>query len=258
MHDDKKILLIGEQKNYLLLSIREQLDDSELDTVLVSANIESVSRVTDDIKGLLIYAEEGILQNQELLIYIKDRAIEEEWPVFIIGYQDELEALKNIFSKQLVQLEFLRPLNVKEMVSSIRNYYDNNFGVKKKILVVDDSGTTLRSIKEWLDEEYQVVLAVSGIMALKYLAIEKPDLVLLDYEMPVCNGKQVLEMIRSEVDYADIPVIFLTAKGDRESVLNVMGLKPDGYLLKNQEPSAIVDAIKEFFEKQKAKNDKIG
>ena len=66
MHDDKKILLIGEQKNYLLLSIREQLDDSELDTVLVSANVESVSRVTDDIKGLLIYAEEGILQNQEL------------------------------------------------------------------------------------------------------------------------------------------------------------------------------------------------
>ncbi|MBE5853714.1 MAG: response regulator [Lachnospiraceae bacterium] len=258
MHDDKKLLLIGEQKNYLLLSVREQLDNSNLDTVLVSANIGSISGVTENIKGLLIYAEEDILKDQQLLGYIKNRAQEEKWPIFLIGYPDELEILESAFSKQLIQLEFLRPLNVKEMVSAIHEYYDRSLKVKKKILVVDDSGTTLRSIKEWLDEEYQVVLAVSGIMALKYLAVEKPDLVLLDYEMPVCNGKQVLEMIRSEVDYADIPVIFLTAKGDRESVLNVMGLKPDGYLLKNQEPSAIVDAIKEFFEKQKAKNDKIG
>ena len=208
MQDGKKLLLIGEQKNYLLLSIREQLDNSELDTVLVSANIESVSRVTDDIKGLLLYAEESILKDQPLLGYIKDRAIEEEWPIFLIGYQNELEILESAFSKQLIQLEFSRPLNVKEMVSSIHEYYDSSLNVKKKILVVDDSGTTLRSIKEWLDKEYQVVLAVSGVMALKYLEIDKPDLVLLDYEMPGCDGKQVLETIRSERAFADIPVIF--------------------------------------------------
>ena len=258
MQDGKKLLLIGEQKNYLLLSIREQLDNSELDTVLVSANIGSISGGLDDIKGLLIYAEESIIEDQQLLGYIKDRAEEEKWPIFLIGYQNELEILESAFSKQLIQLEFSRPLNVKEMVSSIHEYYDSSLNVKKKILVVDDSGTTLRSIKEWLDKEYQVVLAVSGVMALKYLEIDKPDLVLLDYEMPGCDGKQVLETIRNESAFADIPVIFLTAKGDRGSVLNVMSLKPDGYLLKNQEPSAIVASINEFFEKQKAKNDKIG
>ena len=122
---------------------------------------------------------------------------------------------------------------------------------KKKILVVDDSGAMLRNVKGWLEEQYQVILANSGAMAIKYLAMNRPDLVLLDYEMPVVDGKQVLEMIRSEHEFADIPVIFLTSKGDRESVMKVMALKPEGYLLKTMEPAQIIKSVNDFFEKQK-------
>ena len=122
---------------------------------------------------------------------------------------------------------------------------------KKKILVVDDSGVMLRSVKSWLEEQYQVILANSGTMAIKYLAMNRPDLVLLDYELPVIDGKQVLEMIRSEHEFADIPVIFLTSKGDRESVMKVMALKPEGYLLKTMEQAQIIQAVNDFFEKRK-------
>ena len=75
----------------------------------------------------------------------------------------------------------------------------------------------------------------------------RPDLVLLDYEMPIVDGKQVLEMIRSEHDFADIPVIFLTSREDQESKEAAMALKPEGYLLKSMEPGEIVKAIDEFF-----------
>lgn len=107
-------------------------------------------------------------------------------------------------------------------------------------------------VKGWLEDRYQVILANSGMMAIKYLTQDNPDLVLLDYEMPVIDGKQVLEMIRSESDYSKVPVIFLTSKGDRESILEVMKHKPDGYMLKTMEPADIVKTIDEFFEKQKA------
>ena len=50
-----------------------------------------------------------------------------------------------------------------------------------------------------------------------YIADNKPDLILLDYEMPVTSGPQVLEMIRSETKTDTIPVIFLTGKGDRKA-----------------------------------------
>jgi len=69
--------------------------------------------------------------------------------------------------------------------------------------------------------------------------------------MPVVNGKQVLEMIRTETEFSDIPVIFLTGKNDRESITQVMGLKPEGYLLKTMKPEDIVKTIDDFFEKQK-------
>ena len=87
-------------------------------------------------------------------------------------------------------------------------------------------------------------------MAIKYLATNRPDLVLLDYEMPVVDGRQVLEMIRTETDFCDVPVIFLTSKNDRESIMKVMELKPEGYLLKSMEPTQIMQEIDDFFAKQ--------
>ena len=73
---------------------------------------------------------------------------------------------------------------------------------------------------------------------------------MLDYEMPVCNGRQVLEMIRSEQELTDIPVIFLTNKVDQESVRQVIALKPEGYLLKSQSTESVKREIDQFFEKK--------
>ena len=58
-------------------------------------------------------------------------------------------------------------------------------------------------------------------------------------------------MIRSESEFSDIPVIFLTSKGDKESVMQVMDLKPDGYLLKTMPPEQIKQSIDTFFLKRK-------
>ena len=69
-----------------------------------------------------------------------------------------------------------------------------------------------------LGRDYEVLTAGSGTSAIRSITLTRPDLVLLDYEMPVCNGSQVLEMIRSDQDFTDIPVIFLTNKVDRTSV----------------------------------------
>ena len=58
-------------------------------------------------------------------------------------------------------------------------------------------------------------------------------------------------MMRSEPETSDIPVMFLTAKGDRESVMKVLDLKPEGYLLKTMKPAEIIESLETFFEKQK-------
>ena len=103
---------------------------------------------------------------------------------------------------------------------------------KKRILVVDDNGTALRTMKAMLEEYYDVALAISGAQAMTSIGKKRPDLILLDYEMPVCDGKMTLEMIRADDDMKSIPVVFLTAINDRANIEAVLKLKPAGYFLK--------------------------
>ncbi len=114
---------------------------------------------------------------------------------------------------------------------------------KKVILVVDDNATTLRGIKKLLEKHYEVVLANSGTKAIAQISRKKPDLILLDYEMPVCDGKQTFEMIRSDEEMADIPVVFLTGVNDKSHIHAVLRLKPAGYMLKPYEPEKLLAII---------------
>lgn len=121
---------------------------------------------------------------------------------------------------------------------------------QKKVLVVDDSEMVRQVMKGLLQKEYQVSVAKSGIAAIRAMTLERPDLVLLDYNMPVCDGALLLQMLRSEEDFADIPVIFLTATIDKASVKRVVPLKPAGYLLKSMKPADIKQRIDSYFERK--------
>ncbi|WP_078038187.1 response regulator [Oribacterium sp. C9] len=116
---------------------------------------------------------------------------------------------------------------------------------RKLIMVVDDNAMTLRSIKEMLQEYYDIAVATSGMKALTTMGKNPPDLILLDYEMPVCDGKQTLEMIRADSEFETIPVIFLTSVSDREHVEAVLSLKPAGYILKPPVKEKLMGAIRE-------------
>lgn len=142
-------------------------------------------------------------------------------------------------------------INAENAMSEIKNYLnENDIGRKKKILVVDDSEVIRRAIMDLLGKDYAVEAAKSGISAIKCMTLGRPDLVLLDYEMPICDGSVILEMMRSEEDFADIPVYFLTGNVSRERVQKVIPLKPEGYLVKSMKPEEIKKNIDGYFKKK--------
>lgn len=94
-----------------------------------------------------------------------------------------------------------------------------------------------------------VKVASSGMEGISLLAKEKPDLILLDYEMPVVNGDTVLQMLNGSTETKDIPVIFLTGKDDKATVMKLLQLKPSGYLLKTLSPMEIHLAVDDFMAK---------
>lgn len=148
------------------------------------------------------------------------------------------------------------PIGAENAVSEVEEYLKKKEAEeaqpKPKVLVVDDSKTIRYYISDLLKADYDVAQAESGIAAIRAITLNKPDLALLDYEMPVCDGRQTLEMLRSDPNFADLPVIFLTGRGDPDSVRKVLALKPAGYLLKNLKPEEIKKEVDQFFQKRKA------
>lgn len=137
----------------------------------------------------------------------------------------------SVFSASAEKGKIVSPINAQNATGQIRKYLQGEMR-KKQILIVDDSDFMRSNLIRLLGEDYDVLESNSSIAAIKSITRNRPDLILLDYEMPVCDGRQALEMIRSDEDIADISVVFLTGRGDAESVKKVMSLKPRGYLLK--------------------------
>ena len=244
------ILVVMEKNSFLPMSMIEQLKELEYNTVSAELNIQEISRLKDNFEVILLFMEGDGEDKTKELVYLRDKAVEENSPIFYVG--EDSPVMREILPNHILQEVFERPIDVKAAAKKMDEFIKaHGKHVKKKILVVDDSGIMLRNIKRWLEDKYQVILANSGAMAIKYLATNRPDLVLLDYEMPVIDGSQVLEMIRTETEFCDIPVIFLTGKNDKESIMKVLELKLEGYLLKSMEPQKIIQEIDNFFEKQK-------
>ncbi len=249
---DNKILIISEKESFITKAMAENLEDASFETRFCRPVVGELDK-SEEYPIILLYLGDYVDRYGEGLTFLKDKIVEEESRLFVVGSEDEIKDVSSFIPESLITGSFIRPLNVKNLVEAIEDTRQiiRKEGEKKKILVVDDDPVMLRTIKGWLEDTYQVVMVNSGMNAITYLAKNKPDLILLDYEMPVVTGAKVLEMIRSEVSTASLPVIFLTSKSDKESVMEVLKLKPEGYLLKSMTPEEILGSLDEFFKKRK-------
>ena len=104
---------------------------------------------------------------------------------------------------------------------------------KVQILAVDDSSISLATIeRELKNEKYEVIPVNSGLRALQYLKRKKADLIILDIQMASMDGIETLKEIRGMEDCRDIPVIMLTSKRDRKTVMESSKLGICDYVLK--------------------------
>lgn len=106
----------------------------------------------------------------------------------------------------------------------------------KRILAVDDSPTYLNELAAQLrQEDYEVVLAGSGAEALELLAVQSVDCILLDLVMPSMSGQEVCRQIKSSPIWRNTPLIMLTAREDREAMIEGINLGADDYISKSND-----------------------
>jgi DNA-binding response OmpR family regulator len=101
----------------------------------------------------------------------------------------------------------------------------------KKVMVVDDDPDIIYSIREGLYTEFNIISAESGMQCLRMLETEIPDIILLDIMMPHMSGWETLDRIRKKQSLRNIPIVFITARTDKNAK-NAGGFLGDDYIEK--------------------------
>ena len=116
---------------------------------------------------------------------------------------------------------------------------------KNKVLIVDDEPNIIRTIKDRLEaNNFEVITAANGEEGLE-AAKEKPDIILLDIMMPIVDGYDALNNLKSSNETKHIPVIMLTARGESSAVSQAFELGAADYIVKPINPGILIDKIRQ-------------
>lgn len=120
---------------------------------------------------------------------------------------------------------------------------------KMKIMVVDDNTVNLATVEQELMDRYEVIPMISGRRAVKYLYRERVDLILLDVQMPIMDGIETLREIRTQPNGTTVPVIFLTSKNDKNTVIEGSKLGIMDFITKPFEGDDLQNRIERVFKR---------
>jgi len=121
----------------------------------------------------------------------------------------------------------------------------------KKVMVVDDEPDILFTVGKMLEMSgYSVIKAVDGKDCLNKMKESTPDLVLLDIMMPEISGWDLAAKIKENPSWSDIPIIFLTAKGDTMSI-GMGGMVASDYIIKPFNIRDLKSRIEKILAKEK-------
>ena len=249
----KEVVILMFQYSIVVKGIERKLADMDYHVSTVTENLDQeMQRLAGRVELCLFYLPGDIADDivkKKVLQHITEVASDRQQKLIIIGekkYHDDLNTEIPILGKY-TWLD--RPVDMKVLEDTVFKVINTAVSTekKKRILIVDDDPSYAKMVREWIKEHYRVDIVTAGMQAISFLLKvpenEKVDLILLDYEMPVVDGPQVLQMLRQEEETAHIPVIFLTGIGTKEAVTRVMSLQPAGYLLKSTTKQDILDFL---------------
>ena len=120
------------------------------------------------------------------------------------------------------------------------------------ILIADDNSNNLKFLSKVLsDNNYRVRVSSNGKQVLKSIAIQMPDLILLDINMPEMDGFEACKIIRDDKKYNNLPIIFLTAKTDKESIVTGFEIGGQDYITKPFDINELLARVKTHLEVKK-------
>ncbi|MBR4515016.1 MAG: response regulator [Lachnospiraceae bacterium] len=252
MDNKKNIVIVLYQYSVVVKGIERKLKEMDFNVQILSENIDdhdTLERYAMNNDTFILYLPPDINENnlrRSEMTDIIETVKEVRRSIVLIGEKKDHEELSAEVPGVSSCRWFDRPVDVAALANAIEkgDFKPVASDGKKRVLIVDDDPSYAGMVREWIRDMYHVDIVTAGMQAITFLVKNKVDLILLDYEMPIIDGPQVLQMLRQEESTKDIPVVFLTGVGTKEEVARVISLKPNGYILKSTTREDLINSIK--------------
>lgn len=101
-----------------------------------------------------------------------------------------------------------------------------------EVMIIDDNENNINVLSSMLKNEYKIRIAKNGRMAWKSISLKKPNLILLDINMPEMDGYELARLIRKDISFNSVPIIFVSAMSDISDKLKCFELGAVDYITK--------------------------
>ncbi len=242
--DKKKILIVDDEQD--ALSVLEKTLTIEGYSVITATSAKSLSAallLEEPKLPDLIILDLALpdIHGREIAAKLKENPKTKDIPVLFLSalYSKRQEAeIGHILDGNVM---FSKPYDIEKLGTAIKRLLTG----KKKILIVDDEMDVLSVLEKGLTtEEYSVIKADKGKDALVLAKSERPDLIILDLEMPDMYGGDITRMLKEEPETKDIPVMFLTGMFPKEEEKDGRVVAGHMLLTKPYDIKELVTAIK--------------
>ena len=116
-----------------------------------------------------------------------------------------------------------------------------------KVLMIDDEPDLIAAVKDWLEpRDFEVSAALNGLEGLRKAKRIIPGIIILDIRMPIMDGFEVLDRLRSDADTRYIPVIMLTQKRESDSIFRARNLGMTDYMMKPFSMEKLLELVKRY------------
>jgi len=243
MEPTKRVMFISTKETLITNGVVNKLKGAGLEPYYVYNRDQLIAHSKEEHRAVVYYMDDDVSELEELHTTLDELSSKNGGRIICVGSQAQYDTFLDHFSQLHVAGFFERPLNMDRFLKCVTEGAVSKANLKKRILIVDDDASYRQLVREWLKEKYDVSMANGGTQAIALLSKKEVDLVLLDYEMPIVPGPQVMEMIRSLPQAAELPIVFLTGKDDEMSIRRVLELHPAGYLLKTVSDAELLKKV---------------
>ena len=246
----KKIIYVDDV-NYSLITVKNRLCDYY--EIFPADSVVKMYEFLDFFMPDLILLDVNMpdIDGYEAIKNLKSDTRFADIPViFLTGNSDRESVVKGL---SLGAADYvIKPFSTTKLIESIeynlnpsaRSAFDEeDQSQKTSVLVVDDVSSMLRAIQYALNDRYKVYALSKSEDVVDFLKTKKPDLILLDYLMPVINGFDLIPVIRALPDHKETPIIIITTEGTHDHVNEAMTRGASDFIVKPFKPKELNDKV---------------